>query len=58
MKNPASQIPNRSSWITSTHFVAALVLATATAPSAAAAARLCLTSTELPFAKGDPRIAI
>lgn len=58
MKNLAPQSPTRSGWITSTHFAAAVLLAAATTSSAATAARLCLTSTELPFAKGDPRIAI
>lgn len=58
MNNPASKSPNRSSWTQSIHLAATLLLALAAASSEAAAARLCLTSTELPFAKGDPRIAI
>lgn len=58
MKNPASQIPTRSRWIASIHFAIALLVSTTAAASELATARLCLTSTELPFAQGDPRIAI
>lgn len=62
MRNLASRTTALPSWIASRAFVAALVLGPALAPALAsgetASARLCLTSTEVPFEKGDPRIGI
>jgi len=58
MKNLAFRTPAASSWIAATAFAAALVLTPALALGEAAPTRLCLTSNELPFAKGDPRIPI